>query len=297
MSGAEHKVALVLSYQYPGKYAFTVLAGAIEAGSGVGGRAHPLPSGSRDAAGHAAPVRGRGLHGGGGVVVLLGELRRGGGGAGLGARAARRAAGALHRGRRARHGGDGADAAAGFELVAVGEGESLLRELLHRLKRGEDPKGTRGLARLEEGRVVQNGRGEGVVDLDAFPPFAAGHEKFGAIEITRGCIYACRFCQTPFMSKARFRHRSVRNVAEWARVLRQLGAAGHPLHHAHLAVLRLGGRVGEPGGGGGAAGGAPGVDGAGRADLLRHVPLGGAAGARDAGVAARCSSGTWTTTT
>jgi B12-binding domain/radical SAM domain protein len=112
---------------------------------------------------------------------------------------------------------------AGFDLVAVGEGEHLLRELLHRLKRGEDPKGTRGMARLEEGRVVHNGRGEGVVDLDAFPPFAAEQGKFGAIEITRGCIYACRFCQTPFMSKARFRHRSVRNVAEWARVLRRSG--------------------------------------------------------------------------
>ena len=28
------KVALVLSYQYPGKYAFTVLAGAIESDAG-----------------------------------------------------------------------------------------------------------------------------------------------------------------------------------------------------------------------------------------------------------------------
>ncbi|EAU67575.1 Fe-S oxidoreductase family protein [Stigmatella aurantiaca DW4/3-1] len=112
---------------------------------------------------------------------------------------------------------------AGFDLVAVGEGEHLLRELLGRLLRGEDPRATRGMARLEAGRMVLNGRGEGVVDLDAFPPFAAHHEKFGAIEITRGCIYACRFCQTPFLNKARFRHRSVRNVAEWARVLRASG--------------------------------------------------------------------------
>ncbi|MBN1206430.1 MAG: TIGR04013 family B12-binding domain/radical SAM domain-containing protein, partial [Myxococcaceae bacterium] len=67
------------------------------------------------------------------------------------------------------------------------------------------------------------GGGGGVVDLDAFPPFAAGNGKFGAIEITRGCIYACRFCQTPFLNKARFRHRGVRNVAEWARVLRRSG--------------------------------------------------------------------------
>jgi B12-binding domain/radical SAM domain protein len=35
--------------------------------------------------------------------------------------------------------------------------------------------------------------------------------------VTRGCIWACRFCQTPFLHRARFRHRSVRSVRAWAR--------------------------------------------------------------------------------
>jgi B12-binding domain/radical SAM domain protein len=222
-SGSQHKVALVLSYQYPGKYAFTVLAGAIESDPGLADVPLHFP---RDRETLLATLRQCADEGY--TVVGAWSFYS----ASFGAAAAELAwvrerlegrpvlciAGGVHATAETEQ-----TLRAGFDLVAVGEGEHLLRELLHRLKRGEDPKATRGMARLEQGRVVQNGRGEGVVDLDTFPPFAAGHEKYGAIEITRGCIYACRFCQTPFMSKARFRHRSVRNVAEWARVLRQSG--------------------------------------------------------------------------
>ncbi|WP_462285441.1 radical SAM protein [Nostocoides sp.] len=35
--------------------------------------------------------------------------------------------------------------------------------------------------------------------------------------MTRGCIYACKFCQTPFLFKARFRHRSIASVREHVR--------------------------------------------------------------------------------
>jgi B12-binding domain/radical SAM domain protein len=111
---------------------------------------------------------------------------------------------------------------AGFDLAAIGEGERIVQDLVLALASGGDPGAVRGIARLEGGRLVKNGRGE-PIDLDAFPSFAPAHRRFGAIEITRGCIYACKFCQTPYMAKARFRHRSVASACEHARWIRAAG--------------------------------------------------------------------------
>lgn len=102
---------------------------------------------------------------------------------------------------------------AGFDLVALGEGEITVRELVRALGNDEDPRALRGTAHLDDGgRLVSHGPGERADPLDAFPAFNAAHKKWNALEITRGCVYACSFCQTPFMFKARFRHRSVANV-------------------------------------------------------------------------------------
>lgn len=217
-----NKVALVLSYQYPGKYALTVLAGAVESHE-VG--QHVALRFPRDRESLLAHVRE--CHDAGyrvvvawsfysasfpGAVEELAWLRER-----LEGREVLCIAGGVHATAETEQ-----TLRAGFDLVGVGEGEVILLDLLGRLTRGEDALKTRGFSRLVEGRVVSQGRGEGVV-LDTYPPFAAKNVKFGAIEITRGCIYACRFCQTPFLNKARFRHRSVENIAHWTRVLREAG--------------------------------------------------------------------------
>ena len=105
---------------------------------------------------------------------------------------------------------------AGFDFVAMGEGEativSLFREAASR----------KGLAWLENGKLVSNGPGERR-PLDDYPGFNAREGKWNALEITRGCVYACSFCQTPFMFKARFRHRSVADVREHVRWMRHDG--------------------------------------------------------------------------
>ena len=111
---------------------------------------------------------------------------------------------------------------AGFDLVACGEGEEIIVELAKRLARGAGIEDIPGLALLRDGRIVRNGRGD-LISLDAYPPFPTSG-KMGPIEITRGCIYSCRFCQTPFVSKARFRHRSVANICEHVRTLMSVGS-------------------------------------------------------------------------
>lgn len=107
---------------------------------------------------------------------------------------------------------------AGFDLVAVGEGERLVRDLVDCLQRGGEPRDLPGVASLRDGALRKNGRADRIA-LDDFPPFGPAHGRYGPIEITRGCVYACRFCQTPYFAGANFRHRSVDNVREWARWL------------------------------------------------------------------------------
>ena len=101
----------------------------------------------------------------------------------------------------------------GFDLVAVGEGEHTLVSIVDAISNNRDPRDLAGVAHLDpsSGRLVSHGPGERL-PLDAYPPFNARHRKWNALEITRGCVYACSFCQTPYMFKARFRHRSVENV-------------------------------------------------------------------------------------
>lgn len=118
---------------------------------------------------------------------------------------------------------------AGFDLVAIGEGETTIIDVVLSVMHGQDPRtqslaGTAYLDPLsKEPRLVSHGPGERR-ELDAFPPFNARFRKWNAIEITRGCVYACSFCQTPFMFKAKFRHRTVEDVRHHIDRMRELGS-------------------------------------------------------------------------
>lgn len=113
--------------------------------------------------------------------------------------------------------------ASGFDLAAQGEGEHTIRALAQALLEGSQLAAVAGCAALQEGQLRSNGRGARVAVLDEFPPFAPARRRFNAIELTRGCVYACSFCQTPFLFQARFRHRSVANVVHWVERMRELG--------------------------------------------------------------------------
>jgi B12-binding domain/radical SAM domain protein len=97
---------------------------------------------------------------------------------------------------------------AGFDLAARGEGERTLPDLLVAVAEGRDPRAVAGLAWLEGGALRHSGRAA-PVDLDAAPPWATRAGRLGPLELTRGCVWACRFCHTPFLFKARWRHRSL----------------------------------------------------------------------------------------
>lgn len=112
--------------------------------------------------------------------------------------------------------------AAGFDLVIAGEGEHAFVELVAAVAAGRDPRGGPGTVYHDEDSDMPSlARGPAAPrrPLDDFPAANLRHGRWNALEITRGCVYACSFCQTPFMFKARFRHRTVDNVREHVRVM------------------------------------------------------------------------------
>ena len=112
---------------------------------------------------------------------------------------------------------------AGWDAVAIGEGERTFTTFVEAVATGTDWRGLPGTAHLDgDGTLVKGPRAERR-DLDHYPAFPHTRNLTSPIEITRGCIYACKFCQTPFMFSARFRHRSVASVREQVRVMRGRG--------------------------------------------------------------------------
>jgi len=132
--------------------------------------------------------------------------------------------------------------ALGFDLVARGEGEETLVAVLARLLDERDPRESPGLAWRDSQRAASSGRAP-PVQLDANPPFSRRLGKALALEITRGCIWSCRFCQTPFLHRARFRHRSIESAREFARFARDLGH--RDLRFLTPSALSYGAEAGE----------------------------------------------------
>ncbi len=109
----------------------------------------------------------------------------------------------------------------GFDLVFLGESEESLIEFFQKLHSNRDYANIKGTALLDdEGKVSRNGKRK-PVDLNKYPPFPIKSNKYGSIEITRGCPYVCYFCQTPYILGAIPRHRSVESVCKYVEIMKE----------------------------------------------------------------------------
>ncbi len=109
----------------------------------------------------------------------------------------------------------------GFDVLVLGEGEVTFPALLRRILAGDDYHDLPGIALNQQGILKRNRRGPWV-DLNAYPPFSIKHNKLAAIEITRGCPWACSFCQTPFFMGGKMRYRSVDSVLHCLKKAREM---------------------------------------------------------------------------
>ncbi len=126
---------------------------------------------------------------------------------------------------------------AGFDYAVCGEGEATIIEIVLYLLREKPLTGINGLAFLDGQRVVINPRPK-MLEMDLYPSFPLGLDKPGPIEITRGCLYACYYCQTAYSYGKLFRHRSLNSVLE--NVERMLRIGGHYIRFITPSALSYG---------------------------------------------------------
>jgi len=93
------------------------------------------------------------------------------------------------------------------DYVVVGEGEYTLPRLLAALEAG-DERPVPGVATKDHYEPVTSS-----VRLDAYPAFS---QMKGYVEISRGCPFACRYCQTPQIFGHCMRHRSIDAITRYA---------------------------------------------------------------------------------
>jgi B12-binding domain/radical SAM domain protein len=80
------------------------------------------------------------------------------------------------------------------------------------------PRTLRSLTEGQECSSIQ--RSPAQVDIESFVSISPKRGMFGPIEITRGCAFACSYCQTSHIFGANLRHRSIDNIVRQAVSLR-----------------------------------------------------------------------------
>jgi B12-binding domain/radical SAM domain protein len=103
-----------------------------------------------------------------------------------------------------------------FHCVVLGEGEQTLPELIVALVENRHLRTVRGIAFKEKG-IVKVTKKRPNVRLDDFPPFLKNLKS--PIEISRGCPYGCKYCQTPRLFGRKMRHRSVETISKYSQYL------------------------------------------------------------------------------
>ena len=141
-----------------------------------------------------------------------------------------------------------------IDCVGVGEGEELLPDYLDHLK---DPAPVTGLVWRRDGQVVQNPPRPLLRDFDRFPypdrtslpidyieslpldvPAVLSLDKFCTVQTSRGCPYACIYCDIPSLGEGRWRSRSPEHVLGELQELSDQGYRSIYLTDDHFLINR-----------------------------------------------------------
>ncbi len=108
-----------------------------------------------------------------------------------------------------------------FDYVVIGEGEETLPELIETITSGKDVSQIKGIAYKDNNnKTIFTGKRE-PVDLDKYPCFDP-NILMSPLEISRGCPFRCKYCQTPRLFGGKVRHRSIDSIVKYAKHYRDL---------------------------------------------------------------------------
>ncbi len=111
----------------------------------------------------------------------------------------------------------------GFDYVVVGEAEETFKSFLFNyINDLTDLEPPTGVASLVNGKVKLRGKGF-VQNLNEYLPFSLGYRLYNPIEISRGCPFACKYCQVSYVFGASQRHRDIDEVVKWSSHLLRIG--------------------------------------------------------------------------
>jgi len=141
-----------------------------------------------------------------------------------------------------------------IDCVGVGEGEELLPDYLDSLN---DPGSVAGLVWRQGKRIVQNPLRPLLQDLNRFPypdrtslpidyieslpldvPAVLSLDKFCTVQTSRGCPYACIYCDIPSLGEGRWRSRSPEHVLGELQALNDAGYRSIYLTDDHFLINR-----------------------------------------------------------
>ncbi|TFG04962.1 MAG: TIGR04013 family B12-binding domain/radical SAM domain-containing protein [Promethearchaeota archaeon] len=109
----------------------------------------------------------------------------------------------------------------GFDIVVKGEGEWIFPRLLECLFKNEDLGSLKGICYLNRNRFCESPPPD-LLPLDQYKTYSQRFQLYPPIEITRGCPFACKYCEVTYLFGQIMRHRSIETILDIVKHYQQI---------------------------------------------------------------------------